>query len=74
MKIRSAVPENGCLIFTHYLVANGKRRQKTDCKTYMHSHHLAAQVVEMLHNKDILSCCMQNGRINHAVHMTGNLH
>jgi len=25
MKIRSAVPENGCLIFMHYRVANGKK-------------------------------------------------
>ena len=24
MKIRSAVPENGCLIFMHYRVADGK--------------------------------------------------
>ena len=44
MKIRSAVPENGCLIFMHFVVANGKRRgrQKTDCKTYTHLRHLAA--------------------------------
>jgi len=29
MKIRSAVPLNGCLIFMHYRVANGKcKRQK----------------------------------------------
>jgi len=35
--------------------------------------------VEMLHYKlitykDILSCCTQNGRINCAVRITGNLH
>jgi len=28
MKIRSAVNENGCLIFMHFVVANGKRRRR----------------------------------------------
>jgi len=46
MKIRSAVPENGCLIFMHYLVTDRKRMQKAKniCKTHTHSHPLAAQM------------------------------
>jgi len=28
MKIRSAVPENGCLIFMHYRVADGKKSKR----------------------------------------------
>jgi len=28
MKIRSAVPENGCLIFMHYLCGGRKKEQK----------------------------------------------
>ena len=40
MKIRSAVPENGCLIFMHYLVANGKKTERSVQHT--HSRHLAA--------------------------------
>jgi len=32
MKIRSAVPENGCLIFMHYRVANDKKKQKKSVK------------------------------------------
>jgi len=27
MKIRSAVPDNGCLIFMHYRVVNGKKQK-----------------------------------------------
>jgi len=48
MKICSAVPENSCLIFMHYRVADekktkkNKKKQKNICKTYTHSHHLAA--------------------------------
>jgi len=41
VKIRSGVPENGCLI----VVADGKKakkKQKNICKTYMHPRHLAA--------------------------------
>jgi len=51
MKIRSAVPENGCLIiFMHFVVADGKRRRqkKTDCKTYTHLRHLAAQMRKLV--------------------------
>jgi len=43
MKIRSAVPENGCLIFMHYRVADGKKT-KNICKTYTHSRHLAVRM------------------------------
>jgi len=43
MKIRSAVPENGCLIFMHYRCGERKTTTtKTDCKTYTHPRHLAA--------------------------------
>jgi len=28
MKIRSAIPENGCLIFMHYIMADGKNAVK----------------------------------------------
>jgi len=45
MKIRSAVPENGCLIFMHYRCGGRKKatkRKKTDCKTYTHPRHLTA--------------------------------
>jgi len=34
MKIRSAIPENGCLIFMHFVVADDDDDKKTDCKTY----------------------------------------
>jgi len=45
MKIRSAFPENGCLIFMHYRVANGKTvKTKNIYKTYTHSRHLAARM------------------------------
>jgi len=37
MKIRSAVPENGYLIFMHY---SGGRKKR--CKTYTPPRHLAA--------------------------------
>jgi len=40
MKIRSAVPENGCLIF-----CGGRKMQKKNiCKTYTHSRPLAARM------------------------------
>jgi len=45
MQIRSAVPENGCLIFMHFVVADGKKAKKTKkniCKTYTHPRYLAA--------------------------------
>ena len=32
MKIRSAISEDGCLIFTHYRVANEKKTKKTSEK------------------------------------------
>jgi len=50
MKIRSVVPENGCLIVMDFVVADGKKRQKqkTDCKTYTHSRHLAARMHQLL--------------------------
>ena len=32
MKIRSAVPENGCLIFMHFVVADGKKAKKRTVK------------------------------------------
>jgi len=40
MKIRSAVPENGCLVFmwrTEKKQKNNKKKQKNICKTYTHS-------------------------------------
>jgi len=40
MKIRSAVPENGCFIFMHY--RGGREKNKKRCKIYTHPHHLAA--------------------------------
>jgi len=40
MKILSAVPENGCLIFMHY--RGGRKKNKKSCKTYTHPRHLAA--------------------------------
>ena len=45
MKIRSAVPENGCLIFMHYRCGGRKKqkRQKTSVK-HTHSRHLAARM------------------------------
>jgi len=41
MKIRSAVPDNGCLIFMHYR-GERKKKQKKRCKTYTHPLPLAA--------------------------------
>jgi len=41
MKIRSAVAENGCLIFMHYR-GGWKKKQKKRCKTYTHPRPLAA--------------------------------
>jgi len=35
MKIRSAVPENGCLVFL-WLTEKAKKKQKNICKTYTH--------------------------------------
>ena len=40
MKIRSAVPKNGCLIF----LTDEKKTKKNICKTYTHSRHLAARM------------------------------
>jgi len=45
VKIRSAVPENGCLIFMHYRggrKTNKKKQKKNIGKTYTHPRHLAA--------------------------------
>jgi len=41
MKIRSAIPEIGCLIFMHYR-GGRKKNKKKRCKTYTHPRHLAA--------------------------------
>jgi len=43
MKIRSAVPENGCLVFLWWMEKNKKqkKKQKNICKTYMHLRPLA---------------------------------
>ena len=41
MKMRSAVPENGCLIFMHYR-GGRKKKQTKICKTYTHPRPLAA--------------------------------
>jgi len=40
MKIHSAVPENGCLIFMHY--RGGREKTKKRCKTHTHPRPLAA--------------------------------
>ena len=40
MKIRSAVPENGCLIFC----GGRKKKQKNICKTYTHLRPIAARM------------------------------
>ena len=50
MKIRSAVPENGCLIFMHYRCGRRKKQKKTDCTTYTHSRHLAARMRKLHYN------------------------
>jgi len=43
MKICSAIPENGCLIFCGEWKKTEKTKNKKDiCKTYMHPRHLAA--------------------------------
>jgi len=42
MKIRSAVPENGCLVFCDGQKKNRKRTEKTEkniCKIYTHPPH-----------------------------------
>jgi len=39
MKIRSAVPENGCLVFCGERKKNNKKQQKNICKTYTHPPH-----------------------------------
>ena len=53
MKIRSAVPENGCFIFMHYRVADGnsKKTRKNICKTYTHLRPLATRMRKLVcHN------------------------
>ena len=37
MQIRSAVPENGCLIFWRTEKKEKQKKQKNICKTYTHS-------------------------------------
>ena len=47
IKIRSAVPEIGCLIVMHFVVADEKKQKKTKkniCKTYAFARHLAARM------------------------------
>jgi len=43
MKIRSAIPENGCLIFMHYRRI-AWRTEKNICKAYTHSRPLAVRM------------------------------
>ena len=50
MKIRSAVPENGCLIFMHYR-GGRKKNKKNICKTHTHSRPLAARMRKLRKRK-----------------------
>jgi len=46
MKIHSAVPENGCLVFfdgrKKQKKTENRKQKKNICKTYTHPRHLAA--------------------------------
>jgi len=51
MKIRLAVPENGCLIFFDGRKKTKKKQKKNICKTYTHSRHLAARMRKLAKGK-----------------------
>ena len=57
MKIRSAVPENGCLVFC----GERKRQKKNICKTYTHLPYrrLRKKVVGQMENVDIGIACSE---------------
>ena len=52
MKIRSAVPENGCLILMHYRCGG----RKNICKTYMHPRRLAVRMHKQAVNYKLRMC------------------
>ena len=56
MKIRSAIPENGCLIFTHYRCGGRKKNKRNICKTYTHSRPIAARMRKHRTLPSVMNC------------------